>query len=167
VSKLVLGEFRCQQIKKRRDEAVHLISWPESKIPKAAAAEILEDCIMLWMTEGTYVRIIWKKHKGTTVASWHAAPKGLVHSQSPSVCATSNKPIPNTTNAMQYRKWIDEICLPYWHIAYGSLSFLSSLAIIGKCVLSDSLGWSERRSQMTNSFKRHYNFKAFTTGRLC
>jgi uncharacterized protein (DUF4415 family) len=49
VSKVVLAKFGCQtnQKVKRRSSAVHLISQPESKIPKAAAAEILEDCIML------------------------------------------------------------------------------------------------------------------------
>ena len=63
-----------------------------------------------------------KERKGTTTAlrgtRWRQS-KGLVHSQSPSACATthSKKPHPNATNAKQYREQIDESCLPYQQIA--------------------------------------------------
>jgi hypothetical protein len=50
VSKAVLAKSGHQANKSRseaRGEAAHLISLAQSKIPEAAAAEILEDCIML------------------------------------------------------------------------------------------------------------------------
>jgi hypothetical protein len=57
-----------KQIKKWRDEATHLISWPELKIPEAAAAEILEDYIMLWMDRWHVCENNMKKEcKGTTI----------------------------------------------------------------------------------------------------
>jgi hypothetical protein len=45
--KWFLQSFGDKQIKKQRDKAMHLISWPDSKIPEAAVAETLEDYIML------------------------------------------------------------------------------------------------------------------------
>jgi hypothetical protein len=104
-----LQSLGAKQIKKWRDEAMHLISRPKSKIPEAAATEILEDYIMLWMDRRHICENNMKnERKATTAASWCAIPKRAFHSQSPSVHATSNNPHPNTTNAMQYSKWIDE-----------------------------------------------------------
>ncbi len=97
---------------------MHLISQqPESKIPEAAAAEILEDYILLWMDRRHVCENNMKKECKGMMALWRTVSKGLVHSQSPSVCSTSNKLHPNATNAMKYREWIDEICLPYQQIA--------------------------------------------------
>jgi hypothetical protein len=48
-AKRFLWSLGTKQIKKWRDVATHFISRPEWKIPEAAAAEILEDYIILWM----------------------------------------------------------------------------------------------------------------------
>jgi hypothetical protein len=65
---------------------MHLISRPKSKIPEAAAAEILEDYIMLGMDRRHICENNMKKErKGRTAASWRAAPKVRVPSQSPLV----------------------------------------------------------------------------------
>jgi hypothetical protein len=56
--------------------------------------------------------------KGMTAALRHAqCQKGLFILNLPWFRATSNKPHPNATNALQNREQIDESCLPYQQIA--------------------------------------------------
>jgi hypothetical protein len=90
-AKWFLQNLAAKQIKKWRDQAMqmHLISWPESKIPEAAAVEILEDYKMLWMDRRHVCENNMKKErKGITPASRHL----FMLPHSPSVCASSNKP---------------------------------------------------------------------------
>jgi hypothetical protein len=49
VSKVNIAKFGHQTNQKRKEmkQRTSFISWPKSKIPEAAAAEILEDYIML------------------------------------------------------------------------------------------------------------------------
>jgi hypothetical protein len=73
-AKQFLQSLAAKQIKKWRDQAtqMHLISQPESKIPEAAAAEILEDYKMLWMDRRHVCENNMKKErKGITAASRH------------------------------------------------------------------------------------------------
>jgi hypothetical protein len=117
-AKQFLWSLGAKQIKKWRDVAMHLISWSESKIPEAAAAETLEDYIMLWMDRRHICENNMKKErKGTSRHRGARRQKGLFILNLPRFRATSNKPHPNSTNAMQYREWIDESCLPYQQIA--------------------------------------------------
>jgi hypothetical protein len=80
-AKRFLQSLGTKSKSEQRDEAMHLISWPESKIPETAAAEILEDYIMLWMDRRHICENNMKKErKPTAAASQRTAPKGLVHS---------------------------------------------------------------------------------------
>ncbi len=89
MSKAVLVKFRHQtnQKVKRRGNAPHFLA--ESKIPEAAAAEKLENYIMLWMDRWHICENnMEKRMKGHDrgIAAHGGRQKGLdIHSQSPSV----------------------------------------------------------------------------------
>jgi hypothetical protein len=74
-----------------------------------------------------YVRIIWKKEWKGMTAALRRRQKGLFILNLPWFCATSNKPHPNATNAIQYREQIDESCLPYQQITISNLNCHANL----------------------------------------